>query len=302
MGINYTAISRVLVTGLVMAALIAVLLGMTAGQAAAAPPPPYIIQLGDGTTIPYGGDCSMIGTWDGGSTTCTLNQDVGLSVEGTGATPSVIQIEGDNITIDGAGHTISGINKTGTGINISPPYTGLSVSNANFGDLYYGIEFFTSSSGEVTSSNFRNGLLGVFLIASTNVQVAKSEFEGNADHDVSLENSITNTIRFNDFIDDDNLYIDNSSNNSVYFNSFLDPTGSSTIAVTGSSSGNVFTVAPFGGNYWETYARESQCSWPTPTIMFTTWTPGTIFSSLVCKRRCRWCPVIIRGRCPRSRP
>lgn len=54
-----------------------------------------------------GGDCSLIGSWDAMTRTCTLAADVHDAVD-----PELwaaIEIESSNITLDGAGHTIVGL-------------------------------------------------------------------------------------------------------------------------------------------------------------------------------------------------
>src|SRR3972149_6707300 len=49
-----------------------------------------------------GGDCYLIGTWDGATKTCTLTTDV-LVRDEVG-----IVIAGNGITLDGGGHSITG--------------------------------------------------------------------------------------------------------------------------------------------------------------------------------------------------
>jgi len=53
-----------------------------------------------------GGECSMIGTWDALSSTCTLNTDV------TSSSGPVIQLTGDGITLDCDGHILDGKQST----------------------------------------------------------------------------------------------------------------------------------------------------------------------------------------------
>lgn len=67
---------------------------------------PNPIRLLDDAT---GGDCTLVGTWDAGSKTCTLTRDIDVGVK-IGETYGML----DGVTLDGAGHTISAGGSTGS--------------------------------------------------------------------------------------------------------------------------------------------------------------------------------------------
>ncbi len=54
-----------------------------------------------------GGDCGLIGTWEGDTCTLTSNLAAGESIE----------VNGDNITLDGNGNSLSGVDCVGNGIS-----------------------------------------------------------------------------------------------------------------------------------------------------------------------------------------
>ncbi|MEE9591014.1 MAG: right-handed parallel beta-helix repeat-containing protein, partial [Thermodesulfobacteriota bacterium] len=91
----------------VLTIMIAVALGVTTEA--------WAYEIYDDAT---GGDCTLIGTWDDTTKTCTLNTDV----------YETIQIQGSNITLDGADYTLSGLN-SGNGIVIPSSVQGVTIKN-----------------------------------------------------------------------------------------------------------------------------------------------------------------------------
>src|SRR3989338_1473361 len=76
-----------------------------------------------------GGDCSLIGTWEAGSKTCALSQDLSRG----------IVIDSDNITLNGNGHTVTGIGMDG-GIGVyALGKLGIAVVNLTISYFSYGI-------------------------------------------------------------------------------------------------------------------------------------------------------------------
>lgn len=73
---------------------------------------PNPIRLLDDTT---GGDCTLVGTWDAGSKTCTLTQDIGVRIEiGNGTAGAA-----DGLALDGGNHKVEQPNNSNTGIRVN---------------------------------------------------------------------------------------------------------------------------------------------------------------------------------------
>ncbi len=113
-----------------------------------ADPLPSTIFILDNAT---GGNCTLIGTWDNSTKTCTLTMDI----------TSNIQIDSDNITLEGNGHTLTG-NNTGTGVYLvskgGVTIKNLNVKNFSSGILsYYGYESILTNN--IVNLNYR----GIYL-------------------------------------------------------------------------------------------------------------------------------------------
>ncbi|MFA5802473.1 MAG: NosD domain-containing protein [Thermoleophilia bacterium] len=96
-----------------------------------------------------GGDCTVIGTWDSATKTCTLTRD--LSVPGVNG----IKISSSNITLDGAGHYLIGENRLGSGVDTGV-YTGIKIVNIEFRNFEYGIYASAADSYLISGNNFSN--------------------------------------------------------------------------------------------------------------------------------------------------
>ena len=94
-------------------------------------------------SAPTGGDCALIGVWDAGTLTCTLNTDINES----------IQIASSGVTLDGGRHAVAygASGNMGYGImlwNVS----GITIKNIEISGFDYGIWVVRSSFG--LSSNY----------------------------------------------------------------------------------------------------------------------------------------------------
>ncbi len=104
-------------------------------------------------SAPTGGDCSVIGVWDAGALTCTLNTDVNES----------IQIASSGITLDGGGHAVAygAYANMGFGVmlwNVS----GITIKNIDISGFGYGVYNVRSSFG-FTSGYIHNNGYGIWI-------------------------------------------------------------------------------------------------------------------------------------------
>jgi len=108
-----------------------------------------------GGTIFLPDDCDTYGTWDSGTSTCTLTQDLTESVE----------IAAYNITLDCNGYSITGAG-SGYGIYLNRKnYTTIKnciISNFNYGTYLV----FSSNYNVITSNTANNNSFGIHLVHS----------------------------------------------------------------------------------------------------------------------------------------
>jgi parallel beta-helix repeat protein len=121
-----------------------------------------------------GGDCTSIGNWEPATKTCTLTTDVN----------EPIQIVSNGITLDGDDHTI-----TGTG---APPPTWPYFCQQGIGVCVYQRNAVTVKNLRVT--NFGSG---IFLLYSTNVNVADNRIFGTSHNGIWNAFSNSNNIKDN---------------------------------------------------------------------------------------------------------
>ncbi|MDO8736789.1 MAG: NosD domain-containing protein, partial [Thermoleophilia bacterium] len=98
-----------------------------------------------------GGSCTVIGSWNPATLTCTLTTDVRINSGKNG-----IVVNSNGITIDGNGHKITSNGGLATGVSLSVR------SNITIKNL------------TIKSFNY-----GVYLLASTNTKIFNNNFEGN---------------------------------------------------------------------------------------------------------------------------
>jgi len=117
-----------------------------------------------------GGECNLIGTWDSGTKTCTLTQDVNSS-----STWGAIEIANSSITLDCNNHNV--INKLNYGIAISTS-DNVTVKKCNIKASNIGIS--ANGAGKILNNiriinnNFDCGSEGIYL-----VRIKNSLIEGN---------------------------------------------------------------------------------------------------------------------------
>jgi len=166
-----------------------------------------------------GGDCTLIGDWDGSTKTCTLTMNVN----------ETIQIDSDYLTLDGAGYMVSG---QGTGYGIYLPHrTGVTVKNLNVEGFTYGILLSSSSSNTLEGNTASNNFYGITLSGSDSNTLEGNTADSNNYHGIYLDYSDNNTltgntasnnlygIRFYYYATNNTLVGNTASNNSygIYF-------------------------------------------------------------------------------------
>lgn len=94
-----------------------------------------------------GGDCTLVGTWNASSMTCTLS----------GNTTDLFSIDSDYVTLDGNGYTLTGTNtgldrfETGGGIAVNVVgRTGVTIKNLKITRFDYGVDLYNTSDSTVT--------------------------------------------------------------------------------------------------------------------------------------------------------
>ena len=142
-----------------------------------------------------GGDCSLIGSWDTASKTCTLSQDLDRGVV----------IDNDGITFDGNNNTIaSNVVASGYGIYIESKNL-VTIKNTTIEKFAYGIFFsshYTDTSDRHTIINnvLINNLLGIYLRSSQNIIKGNSisgggiNIENNSSQNIIEDNEILHAV------------------------------------------------------------------------------------------------------------
>ncbi len=179
-----------------------------------------------------GTGCSGAFSWDAGTKTCTLNQD--LSVSGSAIKITGSSLPSEPFTLNGAGHTLTGDGSAGNyGVYAEDgAQQGLQVINFNINNFDEGISFLGAASGSILGNNITGCTNGIVLTQSANT------------NDVfynTLKSSSKNGV-----------WVLNSNSNSMYFNNFI--SNAAQAAVTGTSTGN-FTSE----NYWDSWSTPPNC-------------------------------------------
>ncbi len=181
-------------------------------------------------TNPGGGDCASIGSWDAGSSTCTLNRDITVS----GVT--AIEMSGDNLVLDGAGHTITGNDTLSTyGVNLVSQDND-KVENLTVKDFDIGIRLFGTNSSLVSGNKVSGCTYGIDMTSSTGVLAANTAsfniLQSNSTHGLHISST--------------------SDNNLVGYNDFIN-NGLPQAKAEAGSTGSFFTI-----NYWSSYDSPSE--------------------------------------------
>ncbi|MHB8791962.1 MAG: NosD domain-containing protein [Thermoleophilia bacterium] len=118
-----------------------------------------------------GGDCAAIGTWDSGSRTCTLTQD--LTTDSSG-----IEICDSGITLDGAGKTLT---STGTNraIGTGPAYGLSNVTIRNLEITGFNKAFFSERCAdcEFSGNHVSDSTLGMEVLSGSNITFTNNVIE-----------------------------------------------------------------------------------------------------------------------------
>lgn len=109
--------------------------------------PSTIFILDDAT----GGNCTLIGTWDNSTKTCTLTMDL----------TSNIQIDSNNITLEGNRHTLTG-NNTGSGVYLVSK-GGVTIKNLNVKNFSSGILLYYGYENTLTNNIANLNYNGIYL-------------------------------------------------------------------------------------------------------------------------------------------
>ena len=93
-------------------------------------------------------DCSIVGTWDAGSRTCTLTSDINATSDGVGIYISSIGWQNSatetGIILDGNGRTVTGAGTSGIdndGVRITGQSANITLKDLNITNFKNGINF-----------------------------------------------------------------------------------------------------------------------------------------------------------------
>ncbi|MHB8169450.1 MAG: NosD domain-containing protein [Thermoleophilia bacterium] len=237
-----------------------------------------------------GGQCTLVGSWDPASKTCTLTTDINVGPQdGTGIT-----VVSNNVTVNGDNHTLTGTDTlNGSGVVLNG-ISGATVAMLNiryFG--HCGIEEETGSNHDNIIGNNISWGNGILLGGNNNNDKIMLNTIGSAISDaisiqsgsnheyvilnnltgdmsgVSINNSAYNVISGNKITVPDSglqpkgVYLYQSQNNIVVRNGFIAQFSSGgSLAQDIQGSNNHFYVPPatpgtapheYGGNYWSTW-------------------------------------------------
>lgn len=157
-----------------------------------------------------GQDCTLFGTWDSNTKTCTMTSDLNVyDLDG-------LYISSDSITLDGNGHSLTNTNTLGAlywGALIDG-HSGVMIKNLTSTGFYAGI-FLPSASGNTLQGNHLNGnTIGAFIPGSA---------YGGSDNNTVIGNEMSGNSYTG-------LYLIDADNNRVVDNTFTGNTNSCMIA------------------------------------------------------------------------
>lgn len=163
-----------------------------------------------------GGDCYLIGNWDGSTKTCTLTQNVS----------ETIQVE-NTVTLDGNGKTLIG-SGTGNGIYIPQNTYNVTIKNIKVTNFSYGVYASSVRNLTISNSSFYNNPMGIDLhcvdypnitnnvISTDNVSSSTGISLDGVNYGTINHNSIT--LKSN-FRSSNGIYLYYSRNNNIFDNS-----------------------------------------------------------------------------------
>jgi parallel beta-helix repeat protein len=189
-----------------------------------------------------------------------------------------VKIERDNITLDGQGHTLHGSGTTFTTGVYLQNRIGVTITNLRITEFYYGLEFDSVQSSEVSHSiieaNLGDGIFlngvsnnsltnnavisnsadGIFLYWSSNLnQISRNIIRGNNYRGIDLFSGCDNNTIYGNYVTYNNgtsLYFSGSSDNKVFHNNFVDNAQQIDVFLSYNILDNGY---PAGGNYWSDY-------------------------------------------------
>ena len=171
-------------------------------------------------------DCSIYGTWDVTSSTCTLTQDLFQSVE----------IATSSITLDCNGHSITGTS-TGYGIYISHK-TGITIKNCNIVNFSVGIFLGYSSEIIISENNIKSNYRGIQF---GSVAGSDSNYTKIINNNISNNNEIGIRVR-GSFNEIENNEISNNGLTGVHLKGFSNKTQNNNISNNGTIGLRVYDM------------------------------------------------------------
>jgi parallel beta-helix repeat protein len=156
-----------------------------------------------------GGDCPLVGIWDGATKTCTLTKDLAETV----------QLVTSGLTLDGNGHTITGLG-SGSGIYIGPPGKNHIVKNIKVRNFSYGM-YMESSDNMLKNTDLSENNTGLRVENASGNTIEANLINSNRNNGIDLFNKGGNTFTGNtiEFNTNSGMSILSSHSNTVRGNS-----------------------------------------------------------------------------------
>ncbi len=121
-----------------------------------------------------GGDCALIGSWDGATRTCTLTTDIHVATAETG-----ISVQASDITIDGGGHRITGPGELYSyGIGNSGTQSNVTIRNVVIGGFFGGVFLDNVHSTTIANLTVTGSWAAVWVDASTDATIVDNQLVG----------------------------------------------------------------------------------------------------------------------------
>lgn len=142
-----------------------------------------------------GGDCSLVGTWNAATKTCTLTANITVTANGVDG----IHIDSDGVTLDGNGYALTqtgNVNPSGMGVYLENR-TGAAVRNLNVSKFSQGISVRSLGGNAVIGNTLISNTLGIVITQTGSNIISGNNASANGDTGIYLYSAWSNTISGN---------------------------------------------------------------------------------------------------------
>jgi parallel beta-helix repeat protein len=199
---------------------------VTSAESASNPHSMTIVQY----TIKHnntGGDCTLFGTWDNPSGTCTLTSDIIAGPINYNVQDVILSIEGNGITLNGNGHAIIDNHPQAgkTGVYISRQNR-VTIQNLAITNCAYGIFLENGATKNVVKNSVITGnswsVSGIALVQSSdNIITANNISYGNVTLTHNSDNNVLTGNTVIPYYGATSFYLTNESSNNIISNNII---------------------------------------------------------------------------------